>query len=322
MLLEQNFFKRAERVLLFGNYSDIQQTNSASIIFPGFSLSATADRLSYTEYLFADGAYSAKDFDGKELSKLAGYGPIADSYQKDISGMRINAGKAFGDSIRGTVGFNSYDIKYSNGLNALPADAGRINSVQASVSFGKFESRLDMLYNFGRIFGLGMADLEDRLKPLICVKTDYGFQLAAEDGGSYTKFTASADRLTTFCDKGRLSLFVKGGAGTGIPDSQLFATNRRDGMLGTYAREFRGDRIAVSNIDYRHPFIKDKTGQLIGEAFAEFASAYGNQWNSKEGAGINLTYQFWRFPLPLGFGYTYSFDDNDWQVSASIGGAF
>ena len=43
---------------------------------------------------------------------------------------------------------------------------------------------------------------------------------------------------------------------------------------------------------------------------------------AKTGAGASFWYKFWRFPLPLGFSSTYSFDDHDPQVSAALGGRF
>jgi len=42
----------------------------------------------------------------------------------------------------------------------------------------------------------------------------------------------------------------------------------------------------------------------------------------KQGVCFNVVYRFWRFPLPMGGGLTYSLDDDNWQVSFAIGGMF
>lgn len=329
MLIEQNFFRRAERIFLFGNYQDNASLNTASVMFPGFNIGVFVDRRSYTEYLYTDGAYNSPLLAWDDMSKILKYGQIADTHNKETDAFRLNAGKPVGKDITVTLGVFSGNVKYG-APSPLPSDTGRIHAVQASASFGKIESRMDMLSGFGRIFGLGMADLNDKLKARSGSSTGHGFQLSVENSNkgfgsdfNYTKASLSAGRTTVFGGRNQFSLAAKTGFGTDIPASQLFATNRREGMKGTYAREFRGDSIVLVNASYKHSFSRNGTGQLNGEIFAEGAEALlGGISHDKTGAGINIAYQFWRFPLPLGFGYTYSFDDEDWQASVAVGGMF
>ena len=59
------------------------------------------------------------------------------------------------------------------------------------------------------------------------------------------------------------------------------------------------------------------------EPFAESSWVWNesNRYN-KSGAGINFYYQFWRFPLPLGLGYAWSFADKEGMISMAAGFAF
>lgn len=329
MLIEQNYFKNAERILIFGNYQEDASFNSVSFMFPEFNFSAVVDRRSFTEYRYADGAYNSGLIVWDDISEILKYGPVSDSYDKELDSLRFNAGKSFGKDFSLSAGIFTGNVNYSNSISA-PEDKGRINAVHVSAVLGKMGSRADMLSGFGRMFGLGMADLNDKLKPYDGFRTDYGFQASLESANkgigsdlAYNKAALSANRITVFRGRNQFAVHAKTGFGSSVPSSQLFATNRREGMKGTYAREFRGDAIAIMNTAYRHSFSRNSSGQLNGEIYAEYAAAFLNGCRKeKEGAGINLAYQFWRFPLPLGFGYTYSFDDSDWQVSAAVGGMF
>ncbi len=178
---------------------------------------------------------------------------------------------------------------------------------------------------------MGMADFQENFRPLPCAVSEWGMQASVEPAfkalGSehdYVKTTLSAGRETKFCNYSRLLLSARLGAGSTLPFGQLFASGRRDGMMGVYAREFRGDNIGIVQADYRYPFVRNHTGTLNADFFAEAAALDGQVNNNygKQGAGCNLSWQFWRFPLPIGIGYTYCVDDHNWQTSFAIGGMF
>lgn len=330
MVIEQNYFKSAERVFLFGNYSDNASLNMVSVMLPELTFGAILDKRSLTEYLYADGAYNSSVLSENDIEKIEQYGIVTDSHEKEVDYLRFNLGKPVTNDLNLALSVLTGTVKYSNAAQLLQKDTGRVNALQLQASFGKPESRMDMLTGFGRIFGLGMADLKDNLKPLTASKTNYGLIASIENSNKgfgsdfeYNKAAFSVNRSTIFRNRSQFSLLCKAGFGSGLPASQLFATDRREGLKGTYAREFRGDAITIANTSYKHSFSRNSTGQLNGEIYAEFAAAHLNDARKeKQGAGVNLTYQFWRFPLPLGFGYTYSFDDEDWQATVGIGGMF
>jgi len=116
---------------------------------------------------------------------------------------------------------------------------------------------------------------------------------------------------------------VNGGIGDDLPESQRFATNRMNGLKGVYAREYRGDSIAVATAEYSYPLLRNNVGGLIGKGFLDLAICRqdNKQWE-RQGVGMEVAYKFWRFPLPLGIGITYSFDDRNLQYTLAMGGMF
>lgn len=329
-LLEQNVFKDGERAVAFGNFQDSQQRYALGAEVNKFAFSATLDRLSYTEYQYQNGSYSSPIMSGASVSALQQYGQFANYYNRDESVLRLAAAAPLAKKLRGIAAINLCAVQYSAGLNSIPSDGGRIHVLSLALQYGKMRSVSNIAASVGRIFGLGMADLKENLKPLPATTIDYFSQTTLEtsakaigSGQEFGKVSFSGSRTVNYTDRSSFEMYVKGGYGVNVPFSQTFVTDRSDGLEGVYAREFRGDKIAAANVSYRRPFFKSSRGQFIGEAFGELADCFfDSQQGLKEGAGFNIAYQFWRFPMPLGLGYTYSFDDNDWKASASLGFIF
>ena len=175
-----------------------------------------------------------------------------------------------------------------------------------------------------------MAGVKDSLKPLAAVETTPALHGTLERGetwlGSdeeYTKGLLGYDQVTLFRDYSRLTIALKSGAGEDLPASEKLSTGQRGLLTGVYAREYRGDRIASGSMIFTRPFFRNRIGVLNAEAFGDYAVCRQDeeQWE-KEGLGFNLAYRFWRFPLPIGGGATYSLDDKDWQFSIAVGGMF
>jgi outer membrane protein assembly factor BamA len=330
MLLEQNYFRGAERIMLFGNYGDKVSLNAVSIMLPALTIRAALERRSYTEYGYADGGYTAQPIPDDKIGELTRYGQVANSYDREATALRLSAALPLSEKIQGTFAANMSELQYSPVSGSAPVDKGKVNTLMLSVAYGHPDVTGDILSGFSRIFGLGMADMKEKLKPLARAYTEHGLQTGLETSAAvfgseseFCKLTVAASRMTLYRDRSTLLFSLKGGYGVNVPFGQLFATSRRDGLIGVYAREYRGDRLLSAGSSYRHPFLRNGLGQLYGELFAEYAAAFldSNRYD-REGAGLRMTYAFWRFPLPLGFGYTYSFDDNDWQASIAFGGMF
>jgi hypothetical protein len=180
---------------------------------------------------------------------------------------------------------------------------------------------------FGRMFGLGMSSVGHALVRLPKPETARRFSLSVERGdealGSdeeYTKLQGAVHQTTLFRDWSALTLAVRGGVGESLPPSQMFATSRQAGLYGVYAREYRGDYLLSGGVRYHREFFRNRVGYLGADAFLDLAGAWdGDEYWTREGIGLNLAYRFWRFPLPLGLGWTYCADDNNVQVSFAIG---
>jgi len=330
MLMEQNLFRGAERLAYFGMFQNSDSLNGFSLMFPDFALNASIGQRDYTDYRYQNGEYTSGILVGRELSKLQDFGAISDSYNLDSQSTRLSVNLPVERGLRVSAGVNLSRADYSPITGSAPGDSGAFNALQAGINYGRNDSARDLSGAFGRIFGMGMADLEENFKPLSCSKAEWGFSASIESAlkeleseHDYVKTVVSATRETKFCDYSRLLFCARVGLGSTLPFSQLFATNRAAGMMGVYAREFRGDDIGVASADYRYPLVRNRRGVLNADIFTEAAVVTAGAANyGKQGAGCNLSWQFWRFPLPLGIGYTYCIDDQNWQASFSIGGMF
>jgi outer membrane protein assembly factor BamA len=333
-ILEQNAFKEGERVSASGGFSDSLSHYSLSTQMNRVTFSGSLDRRSYTEYQYQDGAFNSQILTGRNTDTLGNYGVVVSSYDRDETDLNFSAGMPLSEHWRGTAGVSFDDIQYSNVMGVPPNDGGRINTLNLGVQYNSRNNYgnggRDMAGAVGRILGLGMADYKENFKPLPRTTIDYGFQASVENSNralgsddEFSKMSLSGSRAVNYTDRSRLSLSVKTGYGYNLPFSELFATDRSDGLMGVYAREFRGEEIATANVDYRRPLYRNTHGQFTGDVFAEYADCvFNGQQGQKEGVGFNVSFQSWRFPLPLGLGYTYSFDDRDWKVSTSFGGRF
>ncbi len=334
-ILEQNALKKGERISAFASFQDSLSRYSLSTQFNKVTFSAALERNTFTQYQYQDGAYNSQIITEKNIGTLANYGQIVNSYDQDETTLRFSASRQLSERFKGNLGVSFNDVQYSNGTVSTPNDTGRINVLHIGLQYGKFGPGRDVAAIIGRLFGLGMADLQENFKPLLCTTVDYGCQTSLDGSikafgsdSEFSKISLSGSRVINYTDRSRWSVSMKAGYGVNLPDSQLFVTDRSAGLLGVYAREFRGDKIVTANTAYHRSLLRNSHGQLNGEVFCEYSECFfdnpqvSSREGAKEGVGFNLNFQFWRFPLPLGLGYTYSIDDKDWKISAAFGGLF
>jgi outer membrane protein assembly factor BamA len=329
--IEQNVFREAEHVTAYSDFKKDEYEDMLTISLPDITLNARLEKKSYTEYQYSNGGFNSHSFTGSELNNLGRYGQVVNSYNENSTAMHLSVEKLLSDQFRGILGVKVQDVGYTSAQVSAPGDNGRITVLSAAMRFGSPFSYVRNAANVaGRIFGLGMADLEESMKPPSCMYTDYGlrasFDTSSTSIGSennFNKFSLAANSITHFCDMSSISFLARGRIGNDIPASQLFATNHEEGLTGAYSREFRGDKMVLATAAWTRPFYHDGTGQLAGTLFCDYAASYLNgQQGIKEGTGFILTYRLWRIPLPFGFGYTYCLDDSEWLASISLGGAF
>lgn len=274
-----------------------------------------------------DGASAGGGFgDALDSKNPAKYGSVLTEYHKRIADAGWSFGFPMGRGLSGEVGWEFQQLGYGAIHGLAPVGAGHNSKAHAAVRTGGEGNPGDL----GAILGFGLADIENRIKPL--ARPRFGFagsasiHAAAPASGSDYYFWYHLIQTETSYSWGRrerVALRISGGQGGGLPEHQLLTTGDDAGLQGTYARNHRGRGIVGASLSYSAPFWITRKGMFQATVFGEgaFAWTYGRP-RQKTGAGFSVWYRFWRFPIPLGFTYTYSGDNQDAQVSAAIGGSF
>ena len=338
MLFSRNIFRQSESIM--ASFFSSAAGSSAMLVLQRekWSLSAAGGRRAFTERRYADGAFSADSGSGRppDSADSSKYGPVADSCRKASErtafafGLPLVRGSGRVPELSAAIGWERARVDYSEPLSLLPGDAGRQGQAFVSLRAGGRDGG-GAMDSVGAIFGFGLADMERRLAPLPAPEFRSGAQVSYYKGAAWTDSDfnygsgiARWDGTLTWGTHRSLSLRLAGGNGKHLPPNRLLTTGGHEtAMSGNYAREFRGSSAVGASLVYSHPFRITRRGVWQGSLFAEAARAWpGPSRGTKTGAGASFWYKFWRFPLPLGFSYTYSFDDRDPQVSAALGGRF
>ena len=296
-----------------------------------WSLSLSGSHLQYDETSYADGAFLAGKLAGSP-SNLPDYTvPVSAAYKTLADTVDTKAVYRPDAHYSYALGFESRAQGYKALTGPTPTDGGRQNVLSAQMRYhSAVGSGANIASSFGVMFGLGLSDREEKLLPLPAVKyewdADGGIAAAGGFTGSdYDFSTVSAGVLLSAETKNRhLALLrVRAAKGFGLPFAQLIATGRELGLSGSYARDFRGDSGAGASSSFTYFLRRSRLGLLAVAPFAEYARIWsGGLPYGRAGAGLNFYYRFWRFPLPLGFGWTHSFSDNSNTASMSAGFSF
>ena len=328
MLLEGNYFRHAENIFVIGAISP--DTNMVAL---GGSLH---DWFLYTSYKYtdiierqySDGGYNSGSF---YTTGDQGTGPFPTqrSYTKRLEGPSLVLAKDIGSGFSLAGEFSSQRSRYFDGNPPPEADEGLHNAAGLKLAYkvGRDMGRGNFAQSFGAIFGMGMADLQERIKTL--PRPTYGFLAEAGAGGagralgsnySYTLFNGRMVLQAELPERHTFNLRAAAARGNSLPFSQLLAT--RAVLNGTYEREFRGDTLAGAGASFAYFISRSTRGIWVSEPFIECATAWDSVGRTQYGVGMNMYYRFWRFPLPLGLSYTYSLRDMRGQIGATLGMGF
>lgn len=333
MVFSRNIFKRAETASLFGATGKAGGSAGAFVERDGRLFSVRHAERDADERLFADGGFSSaqnvRTVDGKD--GFAKYGTVSELYRRRQNTNSLSASfpllrRGNGSSVSGALAYTGEKNAYGGGRQAARG-GGRVSRVSLGLSAGANGEKRDDL---GVIFGMGLADLEKRLKQSVKTENKWRAGLTLQNAGAwsgsdfaFSKAALSVENSTAWGGWNSLSLRCGAAVSANAPESQLPATGRETGLLGQYVREFRAPRLLNFGALYSKPLSISRRGTFLGAVFAEAAfdpAAYSA--TVQDGAGLSFSYRFWRFPLPLGLTYTYSFRDKDMQLSAAIGGRF
>ena len=331
LVSERNLLRWGEGITLWGSYSKDNYTGMGSLYLSDFYFMSGINQVDRIEYQFKDGGFNTKDFDNAWGSEQPeDFGDIVASYEKEVLTYHLGVGIPPNRDWKGGIRFISSDTTYSAGSLGNWYD-GQDNSLELSVGYGKALRKAGGFGGgFGRLFGMGLAGLKESLKPLEKQETSWEGELTTEYGSpvlgsddTFTKMKGAVKVTTLFRKRNYLEIAVNGGAGVDLPESRLFKTDRTSGLKGVYAREFRGDSIATTTMEYAHHFFMNRIGGLTGKGFIDLAwCRQDDLYRQRQGVGAEVSYRFWRFPLPLGMGATYSVDDGNLQFSFAMGGSF
>lgn len=333
-LMEYNFFRYAESVALMGMLQDDEWSGAFAFSLPDYTLTVGSFTRSRREFMYRDGQVSVKDFENAtDGEKAADFGTIVNHYDRWQRRDQVMFSFNTDGGARLSLGGRREDVRYEDAMypEHTQDELGKVLSF--SVQYGEMGDAMtgpQMVAVFGRIFGLGMASVEDELRGARATRTRWGSRGSIDYAppwlGADREFVILGGRLertTRFHDSGRLEFYTQTAWSTGTPAAQRPATNREYGLRGVYAREFRGDTLLAAGVAYQRPLWTARPGRLTASTFGEYGGVwYNGDHGAKQGVGMGLVYQFWRFPVPLGMRYTYSIDDQNGQYSFAMGGMF
>ncbi len=342
LLIERNYFRRAETASLFVGGNRDGEFGSASLQIASYNLSARHARRETRVWNYADGGFntSGRFRSSHDESEPERFGAIQNEYHRMLREGGLDIRRPIYRGLLGSLGFAFQRNDYGElARGALPADTGSANGMTAGLSY-VFRGRRSLGYfepgfsfsEFGSIFGMGLADLDRRIQRLPAraaqLELDWNMEQMDRAFGSdfnYTKMSVGAQPSVRFPDRQTFVLRTRFASAMreDLPVNQRVATNRELGLRGNYAREYRGDRGAGVSLQFNYPFRRTKLGSWTVESFMEGAGAWqAGRTYTKYGWGLGFSYKFWRFPLPLGVLYSHSWDDGDGQFNAAIGGRF
>jgi len=331
MVLERNLSGKAESLYFFGAVTPDSYTAMLGGRVRRLSANAMFFRSQYTEILWRDGGQTAASlFRAKADEEDSSFGTVVNRYEKRVSGGTGGLDVRIRRGLHAGISLSLLNVDYDEPLVGIPPDEGDQNALGVSLRFGKDRRQggQGFVDSFGALFGLGLSDLEERVAPLpkpeISWRGDLNSDHCMKTLGSdhtYHRILAGGGVEIEFRNRHKLSLAARFGTGDDLPLTQKLATNRRLGLQGNYAREYRGNSGLGGAVSFSAALLRNRIGTLVAQTFVEGATVWrGGDPLTKSGVGGNFYYRFWRFPLPLGIGYTYCLDDGNSQFSMAVGG--
>lgn len=329
IILSGNLFHRAETIFLNGSVGRDTSGAGVGLKLGKYFFSANAGRDNESESLYSDGAYNT--FAAK--TKPEKFGQPVNAYNRKTDRWNLSFGLETSSNSQLGLSFGQANTSFGPATAFAPAGTSLYNTLGARYSFTvERNGGLSRTGggSFGAIFGMGLSDLNQRIVPRADIGGAHTFEIQAAGAGAYTSssddfsvLVLSARNVWEFQERDRFSLNLSGAKGWNLPFTQLIPTGASTGLAGQYAREWRGDRGAGANISFTHLLSRSRRGQLVAEPFLAQSWVWnGDACHYQTGAGLNFYYRFWRFPLPLGLGMTYSLPDRDVVFSFTAGMGF
>ena len=328
MLMEGNALHRAETLFLRGTIATNTRSGTAAVAKGDWVFAAEVTSANYTENHYSDGGYNTLGA-SPDTGKV---GQPVNSYSRSSEQEHVSVSKKLDDNNKIGLSFGMEKVVIKDGMVPVSDEPGRHNMLGMNYAY-TYEGNGGISQqggSMGALLGLGLSDLDERLQVRKNIGNLQVFEVkgirAASFVGSeyaYSVLQAVWRGVWEFREHDKLAFRIAGAKGWSLPFTQMIPTGPMVSLRGQYRREWRGDSGIGGTASFSHYLSRGKKGILALEPFAESAWVWdGDSRYEQSGAGINLYYQFWRFPLPLGLGYTWSFADKDWVISMAAGFSF
>ena len=206
-------------------------------------------------------------------------------------------------------------------------DSGNHHALSVGLSFSD-DIRAGM--NMGALSGYGLTDKQKSLQDLPRARMGYTAALSYKNGGHWTdsdytisKISAEGAWLVELPEHHLLTWQLKAQHAFDAPFSDEITSLDVLSGAGKYARLRRGKQAVGTGLSFTYYLLRNQTGLLSLAPFYELAYVdAGERYRPHSGAGVNLFYRLWRFPLPVGLNYTQNLQDGSRQVGFVVGGMF
>lgn len=317
-----NLFKQGEQIFLFGGGSKDGVTARGGLHLGNHFITAAYTQLHFDQNFYTDDWQNVyrvfsttddKDHADELLRSLRG--------RQDKISLLYNY--RFSRTGRVFVAPTYNHVRYAD--NQL--DSGNHHALTVGLNFSD-DIRPGM--NMGALSGYGLTDKQKSLQDLPRARTGYTVSAAYEGGGrwsgsDYAISKAALEGAWLLELPARHVLMVQAKAQEAFEAHFTDQVTSLDVLsdAGKYDRQRRGKRAAGVGISFAYYLLRNQTGLLSLAPFYELAyTDVGNRYRPHSGAGANLFYRLWRFPLPFGLNYTHNLQDGSHQFGFVIGGAF
>lgn len=317
-LVEGNYLKKGEMIYTFMGFGDDGLMAILGGAYNDYYASIKFENLNFYRRFYEHNWVSMKGIFGSDRDKKHFSNPSSEVYQKQDK-ISLTLARTKNDF---TI-FVTPEYFYLN--SADDYNDGIHSTVTVGVNYQKDMRRGT---NFGALFGYGLSDKKEALRDLAERKFGYKLATSFEQGYKWAGNTYKILKLYTeaqtsieFKNRNLLLLYLKWQNSFGSPFEEKVQTHD---LLdyGRHLRQRYGRQGVGTGLSYVWYMLRDKVGLLSFSPFYEFATVYEGRYYNQSGVGATLSYQFWRFPWPVGINYTYGINDDCHQVSFMIGAKF
>ncbi len=316
---EGNLFKHGETAFLFAAAGEDGAAASAALAIEDNFFKVSLENLNFEQRFYNNnwsnfyGVFNTAEDENKFGT------PIKTTYTKQDEFSFLYARK-----------FGSFSLFAEPAIKHIsynqPLDGGSHNAIAFGASLSE---NMGQGANMGALFGFGLSDKAQSLKDLPRVKYGYNLTAAYKAGGDWSgadynisKVILEAAASAELKARHRFYLGIKAQDSFDSPFSDGVFSADLLGGNGKYSRQKYGQRGFGFNTAFSYFLLRNNLGLLSLTPFYELAYIYNDGYAHHSGTGAVLAYKFWRFPFPIGLGYTHNLSDGSNITSFVIGAKF